>query len=85
MFLAGLPDVQEISFLCHPPLVMALTRTQKAAQIAELKDKMSNASSIIFTQYIGLTVSDITKLRSALRKEGCVVPAAPHEGTKEAG
>ena len=48
---------------------MALSRSQKAAQITELKDKMSKASSVIFTQYLGLTVADITKLRSALRKE----------------
>ncbi len=48
---------------------MALSRSQKATQITELKDKMSKASSVIFTQYIGLTVSDITKLRAALKKE----------------
>ncbi len=48
---------------------MALSRSQKAIQITELKDKMSKASSVIFTQYLGLTVADITKLRSALRKE----------------
>ncbi len=48
---------------------MAVTRQQKEAQVAELKDKMSKASSVIFTQYIGLTVTDITKLRSQLRKE----------------
>ncbi len=48
---------------------MALTRTQKAAQITELKDKMTKAASVIFTQYIGLTVADITKLRAALKKE----------------
>ncbi len=48
---------------------MALSRSQKAAQITDLKEKMSKASSVIFTQYIGLTVADITKLRSELKKE----------------
>ena len=55
---------------------MALSRSQKAAQITELKDNMLNASSVIFTQYIGLTVADITKLRSALRKEGSAMQVA---------
>jgi large subunit ribosomal protein L10 len=48
---------------------MALSRTQKEDQVKILTDKMKNASSVIFTHYLGLTVSDITKLRSHLRKE----------------
>ncbi|MSR67392.1 50S ribosomal protein L10 [Candidatus Peribacteria bacterium] len=68
VFLAGLPDGDQLFFDPKPP-TMALSRSQKALQITELKDKMSKASSVIFTQYLGLTVADITKLRSALRKE----------------
>ncbi len=48
---------------------MALTRDQKKVQVADLTKKMQNASSVIFAQYLGLTVSNITKLRSSLRKE----------------
>ncbi len=48
---------------------MALSRAQKEDQVSVLTDKMKNASSVIFTHYIGLTVSDITALRSRLRKE----------------
>jgi large subunit ribosomal protein L10 len=48
---------------------MALTRDQKKAQVADLTKKMQNASSVIFAQYLGLTVSNITKLRSNLKKE----------------
>ncbi len=48
---------------------MALTRDQKAAQLAELKDKMQKAKSVIFTHYIGLTVNNIGKLRSQLKKQ----------------
>lgn len=48
---------------------MALTRDQKKVQVADLTKKMQNASSVIFAQYLGLTVSNITKLRSNLRKE----------------
>ncbi len=48
---------------------MALTRPQKESQVAVLTEKMKNASSVIFTHYLGLTVADITQLRSHLRKE----------------
>ncbi len=48
---------------------MALTRDQKEAQLAELKQKMQESKSIIFTNYIGLTVADISDLRSKLKKE----------------
>ncbi len=48
---------------------MALSRTQKEDQVKVLTDKMKNASSVIFTHYLGLTVADITTLRSHLRKE----------------
>lgn len=55
---------------------MALTRTQKASQVTVLTEKMKNASSVIFTQYLGLTVADITKLRSHLRKEDAEMQVA---------
>ncbi len=48
---------------------MALSRKDKEAQVADLAEKMKNASSVIFAQYMGLSVSNITKLRSNLRKE----------------
>lgn len=48
---------------------MALTRQQKEAQIADLQEKLTKASSVIFTHYIGLSVGSLTKLRSNLRKE----------------
>ncbi len=47
---------------------MALTRHQKESQVTVLTEKMKNASSVIFTHFVGLTVADITKLRSHLRK-----------------
>lgn len=55
---------------------MALTRSQKEEQVAALTEKMKNASSVIFTQYIGLTVSNITKLRGDLRKEDAELQVA---------
>lgn len=86
VFLAGLPDGDH--FFClsvwnlrscgvlSPVILMALTRTQKVAQVTDLTEKMKNASSVIFTQYIGLTVSNITKLRGNLRKEDAELQVA---------
>ncbi len=50
-----------------PSFFMALTRDQKAAQLTDIKGKMQKASSVIFAQYIGLTVTNISKLRSQLK------------------
>lgn len=48
---------------------MALTRDQKTAQLTELKEKLKQAKSVMFAHYIGLTVSDISDLRSKLKNE----------------
>ena len=48
---------------------MAVTRQQKDAQLAARETQMKKAVSVVFTNYIGLTVTDITKLRSNLKKE----------------
>jgi len=55
---------------------MALTRQQKEQQVKELTDKMKNASSVIFSHYIGLSVANITKLRGQLRKEDAELQVA---------
>jgi large subunit ribosomal protein L10 len=47
---------------------MALTREQKAEQLKELNEKFTKASSVIFTQYIGLTVAEVSDLRKKLRE-----------------
>lgn len=47
---------------------MALTRDEKAVQLAELKDKMSRSQSVIFTHYIGMNVSDASDFRALLKK-----------------
>ncbi len=48
---------------------MALSRPQKEVQVTDLTEKMKNASSVIFAHYMGLSVPNITKLRSNLKKE----------------
>ncbi len=47
---------------------MALSRSQKTAQLTELKDKMQKSQSIMFAQYSGLTVAAVSKLRGKLKE-----------------
>lgn len=49
---------------------MALNRKQKEAQLSDLKDKFQKATSIVFTQYIGMTVADVSALRKDLKAAG---------------
>lgn len=68
---------------------MAITRQQKEAQVQDLAQKMKNASSVIFAQYQGLSVSDITKLRGKLKKDKAVMQVSKKTliqiAAKEAG
>ena len=43
---------------------------QKAQVIAEIKEKFDNAKSVVLFDYRGLTVSEVTELRRALRETG---------------
>ncbi len=47
---------------------MALSRTQKSAQLTELKDKMKKSQSIMFAHYTGLNVAAVSKLRGKLKE-----------------
>lgn len=42
----------------------------KAQIVEEIKEKVSNASSVVFFEYRGLTVSETDKLRKILRESG---------------
>lgn len=44
-----------------------LNRQEKAQVIADLQDKFNSAKGVIFTDYRGLTVKEITELRSKLK------------------
>lgn len=46
---------------------MALSREQKAVQLQELTEKLKKSQSIIFTNYLGMTVASVSKLRNNLR------------------
>jgi large subunit ribosomal protein L10 len=44
--------------------------SKKAETIEELRGRIASAKHLFFTNYAGLTVEDITKLRVELRKDG---------------
>jgi large subunit ribosomal protein L10 len=43
---------------------------QKEAAVQELRDRLAGSSNLFLTDYAGLTVEEITKLRGELRKDG---------------
>jgi large subunit ribosomal protein L10 len=47
-----------------------LTQAQKQETVAELKEKLSRASSVFVADYRGLTVDSVNRLRSRLRADG---------------
>ncbi|NBR77128.1 MAG: 50S ribosomal protein L10, partial [Actinobacteria bacterium] len=49
---------------------MSEARAEKAAVVAEVRDKLAASNSIIVTEYRGLTVGALSKLRRTLRPLG---------------
>ena len=49
---------------------MSMNRAEKAAEVKELQDRFTTEDMVVVTHYSGLTVAQVTKLRSDLRKEG---------------
>jgi large subunit ribosomal protein L10 len=45
-----------------------VARTEKATSIAELREKLGSARSAVLTDFRGLSVADLTELRTLLRK-----------------
>lgn len=55
---------------------MALTKDQKTAQLNELKDKMQKSQSVMFAQYIGMNVADVSDFRAQLKKSDAEMKVA---------
>ncbi|MDD5623418.1 MAG: 50S ribosomal protein L10 [Candidatus Peribacteraceae bacterium] len=55
---------------------MAVTREEKTRQLTELKEKMQKAQSLVFAQYIGLTVMEVGELRQKLREANAEMKVA---------
>lgn len=49
---------------------MGMSRVQKEAEIKELNERFANDEMVVITHYSGLSVAEITDLRSQLRAEG---------------
>lgn len=49
---------------------MPATREEKVRAVADLKDKFSRAKVVVFTEYRGLNVADISILRRKMRASG---------------
>lgn len=47
-----------------------MSTARKESSVAELREKIASAKNLILTDYTGLTVSEITRLRGDLRKDG---------------
>jgi large subunit ribosomal protein L10 len=47
---------------------MPKTRAQKEDTVAKLTDKFSKANSVVFTDYTGMTMSDLMEMRQKLRE-----------------
>ena len=50
-----------------------MDRAQKAESIETLKGVFDGAGAVVVTHYLGLTVAQMTELRSRLRKEGAAL------------
>ncbi len=55
---------------------MAVSRAQKKILLKELKDKMKSSQSVVFANYIGLKVSEVSELRRKLRAAGAEMKVA---------
>ncbi len=49
---------------------MPKTKLQKQTDLTKLSEKLSRAKSVVFTDYKGLTMSQLSRLREELRTEG---------------
>ena len=50
-----------------------MDRAQKADSIEELKGVFAESGAVVVTHYLGLTVAEMTELRTRLRKEGAAL------------
>src|SRR5579864_8758589 len=49
---------------------LAMPTARKETAVQELRDRLAAAKNLFLTDYKGLTVDEITKLRGELRKDG---------------
>lgn len=59
-----------------------MERAEKREFVTAIKDELSGAGSIVVAHYAGLTVADMTELRSEMRKAGGTVKVAKNRLVK---
>ena len=55
---------------------MALTKDQKKAQVADLKESLKKAKSLVFMHYLGLSVSQVDELRGKMSEKNAKMQVA---------
>ena len=55
---------------------MALTKDQKAAQVQDLREDLKKTKSLVWMQYRGLSVADISELRKRIREKNAKMRVA---------
>lgn len=55
---------------------MAISKDRKKEILSSLEQKFEDAKSVFFTNYIGLSVQDVSKVRNALRDESAELVVA---------
>lgn len=63
---------------------MSLTLQQKQNVVAEVNEVATNAQAAIAAQYLGLTVADMTELRTSAREQGVYVRVVKNSLAKRA-
>ena len=63
---------------------MALTRQEKEAVVAEVADVASSAHSAVAAEYRGISVTDLTGLRSKARESGVYLRVVKNSLAKRA-
>ena len=63
---------------------MGMSRAQKEAEVQALNERFTNDELVVVTHYSGLTVSELSELRSELRKEGATFKVTKNSLTKRA-
>ena len=48
---------------------MAITRKKKESILTDFTSDLKSAKGVVFTEYRGITVKDLSKIRKSLRKE----------------
>ena len=59
-----------------------MDRAQKAEFVASMKDTLAEAGSVVVAHYAGLTVADMTELRTSMRDAGATVKVAKNRLVK---